>query len=195
MANSDVDVTEGAGKSIATYVISEDAVNREIQRITVNDSAGAEVLGSKADAKNSATDTTAVSAISLLKQVSYQLQQEQPQIINKFASVEGTLVSSTVATIDIDTSAWTAVYEIEIVNKNGADTLNFTIGTSGAAPSNPTVGTFTSPSTVSAGNSGFLPGAGVPASVTLPNNTVAASIRVKLLSGSALPFAIVVRGT
>jgi hypothetical protein len=44
MANGDVDVTEGSGKKVATYEISEDAVTREIQRVALNNVAGVEAI-------------------------------------------------------------------------------------------------------------------------------------------------------
>jgi hypothetical protein len=44
MANGDVDVTEGSGKKVATYEISEDAVTREVQRVGLNKSDGSEVI-------------------------------------------------------------------------------------------------------------------------------------------------------
>lgn len=44
MATSQVAVTEGSGKNIATHSISEDAVTKEVQRIVNSTSAGAEIL-------------------------------------------------------------------------------------------------------------------------------------------------------
>jgi hypothetical protein len=43
MANGDVDITEGSGLKVGTYTISEDAVTRHLQRITLNNSSGVEV--------------------------------------------------------------------------------------------------------------------------------------------------------
>lgn len=43
MANSQIAVTEGSGKNIGSYSISEDAVTKQLQRVVVNTSAGAEV--------------------------------------------------------------------------------------------------------------------------------------------------------
>jgi hypothetical protein len=43
MSNSKVAVTEGSGKNVATYAISEDATTKDLQRITLNDSAGSEI--------------------------------------------------------------------------------------------------------------------------------------------------------
>lgn len=43
MATSDFKITEGAGINIATHSISEDAITKELQRIVVSSSAGAEV--------------------------------------------------------------------------------------------------------------------------------------------------------
>ncbi len=59
MANGDVDVTEGSGLKVATYTISEDAVTRNLQRISVNDSAGADILGTTADAASATTSIKA----------------------------------------------------------------------------------------------------------------------------------------
>lgn len=43
MATSKVSVTEGSGKNLATNSISEDAVTKEISRVVLNTSAGAEI--------------------------------------------------------------------------------------------------------------------------------------------------------
>jgi hypothetical protein len=59
MANGDVDVTEGSGLKVATYTISEDAVTRNLQRVTLNDSAGADILGSASDAASATTTVKA----------------------------------------------------------------------------------------------------------------------------------------
>lgn len=53
MSTSDVSVTEGAGKNVATYAFTEDTATKEIQRVAVNDSTGAEV--------DPATETTLAS--------------------------------------------------------------------------------------------------------------------------------------
>jgi hypothetical protein len=42
MATGKISVTEGSGKNIASNVIAEDAVSKELQRVVLNDSAGAE---------------------------------------------------------------------------------------------------------------------------------------------------------
>jgi hypothetical protein len=55
MANGDVDVTEGSGLKVGSYTISEDAVTRHIQRVALNDSAGAEVAKAE-DAAHSSGD-------------------------------------------------------------------------------------------------------------------------------------------
>lgn len=44
MANSDADITEGSGFKVAAYSFSEDAVTRNVQRVALNDSTGAEIL-------------------------------------------------------------------------------------------------------------------------------------------------------
>ena len=74
MATADVKVTEGSGKNVATYSVSEDTETKQIQRIALNDLAGVDILGTKVDAANIATDTTSVSGISLWKQISKSIQ-------------------------------------------------------------------------------------------------------------------------
>jgi hypothetical protein len=41
MTTSDVKVTEGSGKNVATYSITEDTETKQIQRVALNDSSGA----------------------------------------------------------------------------------------------------------------------------------------------------------
>lgn len=43
MTTANVAVTEGSGKNVATYSVSEDAATKQIQRVTLNDSTGAEI--------------------------------------------------------------------------------------------------------------------------------------------------------
>lgn len=45
MATSDVKVTPGSGANVATYSFSEDAETKQIQRVTLNKSAGTELIG------------------------------------------------------------------------------------------------------------------------------------------------------
>ena len=59
MATSDIDLTEGSGVKAATHTISEDAVTKHIQRVNVNDSAGADILGTTADAASATTSVKA----------------------------------------------------------------------------------------------------------------------------------------
>jgi hypothetical protein len=54
LANGDVDVTEGSGLKVGTYTISEDAVTRHLQRVSLNSSAGVAVTVT--DAAPSASD-------------------------------------------------------------------------------------------------------------------------------------------
>jgi hypothetical protein len=54
MATSRVQVTEGSGKSLATHSLSEDAVTKEISRVAINTSAGAEVVRFEDDASANA---------------------------------------------------------------------------------------------------------------------------------------------
>lgn len=74
MTTSKVAVTEGSGTNLATYSFTEDAVTKHASRVTVVDTAGAEVMGSKTDDKSTATDTTATSAVSIWKQISASIQ-------------------------------------------------------------------------------------------------------------------------
>jgi hypothetical protein len=71
---SKVAVTEGSGKNLATYSFTEDAVTKETSRVALTDTVGADIFGSTADAKNAATDTTSVKAISIWKQISASVQ-------------------------------------------------------------------------------------------------------------------------
>jgi hypothetical protein len=62
MATSKIAVTEGTGKNIASYSISEDAVTKELQRVVASTSAGAEIAPAL-EAGNLATiagDTTSI---------------------------------------------------------------------------------------------------------------------------------------
>jgi len=59
MATGDIDLTEGSGVKAATHTISEDAVTKHIQRVNVNDSAGADILGTTADAASATTSVKA----------------------------------------------------------------------------------------------------------------------------------------
>jgi len=59
MATSDIDLTEGSGVKAATHTISEDAVTKHIQRVNINDSAGADILGTTADAASATTSVKA----------------------------------------------------------------------------------------------------------------------------------------
>jgi hypothetical protein len=74
MPTSNVEVTPGSGAKLATHSLTEDAATKHVSRVNVNDSAGADILGTKTDNKSTATDTTSVSAISLWKQISASIQ-------------------------------------------------------------------------------------------------------------------------
>lgn len=58
MANSEVSVTEGSGKVIATYSFSEDSLNKEVQRVTLNSSGGTELGTSSTPVRVDPTGTT-----------------------------------------------------------------------------------------------------------------------------------------
>lgn len=47
---SKIAATEGSGKNLATYSLSEDAVTKEVSRVALNDNVGADVMGLAADA-------------------------------------------------------------------------------------------------------------------------------------------------
>lgn len=55
-------------------------------------------------------------------------------------SVHGTLVASTVTTVNIDSGPNSSVESIEVVNVDGADEIYFVLGGGNAPPSDPTVG-------------------------------------------------------
>lgn len=44
MATSDVDITEGSGLKVGSYTITEDTFTKHLQRISLNSSAGAEIV-------------------------------------------------------------------------------------------------------------------------------------------------------
>lgn len=105
---SKIALTEGSGKNMASYSISEDAVTKELQRIALSDSAGAELtaflqaLGIKTDAADTHTDTTAVSIVSLIKQLSVYLATIQGVVGSSKAAVKsasGDFADGSIATI------------------------------------------------------------------------------------------------
>lgn len=59
MATGKAAITEGSGLNVSTHTISEDAVTKHIQRVNVNDSAGADILGTTADAASASTSVKA----------------------------------------------------------------------------------------------------------------------------------------
>lgn len=61
MPSSKISVTEGVGKNTATNSISEDGITKEIQRVQLNDNAGADILGKTSDAAS--TDATATASL------------------------------------------------------------------------------------------------------------------------------------
>lgn len=63
MANSQVSISEGDGdKIVASYSISESAATKEIQRVALNDSAGAEVVSNPNGSATSANSSPVVIA-------------------------------------------------------------------------------------------------------------------------------------
>lgn len=69
MSTGNVALTEGSGKNAGTYIITEDAITKFIQRISLNDAAGADVAGSAGDAAWTSGSGT---LISLLKAIATQ---------------------------------------------------------------------------------------------------------------------------
>lgn len=65
------DFTSGLAVKVLSYLIDTD---KHAAAHVIVDSAGAEVIGTKTDAKSTATDGTAVSKVSLLKQISFSIQ-------------------------------------------------------------------------------------------------------------------------
>jgi hypothetical protein len=55
---SKVSATEGSGKNVATYSLTEDAVTKEVQRVTLNDSSGAELGTAGNPMRTNPTGTT-----------------------------------------------------------------------------------------------------------------------------------------
>lgn len=64
MATSKVAITEGSGKNAATYSVSEDAVTKEIQRVSLNSSAGVNLT----DATGVLISTSQLAALSTTSQ-------------------------------------------------------------------------------------------------------------------------------
>lgn len=155
MATSDVKVTPGTGKNVATNSFTEDAETKELQRIALNNSSGTEIgtsstpvevnlrsstvgvstaakqpalgtagtasadvitvqgiasgtaqavseadganvtLGAKADAKSTATDTTAITAMQVLKQISASVQAPPSQAVTNAGTFAVQSASST----------------------------------------------------------------------------------------------------
>lgn len=58
MANSTIAVSQGSGKNLATYSVSEDAATKEIQRASLNNSSGSEIGTSGSPLRIDPTGTT-----------------------------------------------------------------------------------------------------------------------------------------
>jgi hypothetical protein len=62
MTTANVAITEGSGKYAATYSVSEDAITKQLQRMVVNDSSGAEIGTGYNASANFTSGTTAYAA-------------------------------------------------------------------------------------------------------------------------------------
>jgi hypothetical protein len=94
-----------------------EAQNRILEIMEAQNAAGSDVaLGSKTDSKSSATDTTSVSAISILKEISYLLQTNIIAMSKKYAA-------STSFTRPNDTTAYAVG---DVVGTNAATNIEFT---------------------------------------------------------------------
>lgn len=131
-------------------------------------------VGAKADAKSTATDTTPITLVSVLKQISYQLQLNGTGVINKHISASGTLTAGGTTVQTLTQSGLTAI-EVEITNVDGAAAIYGTLDST----------------TPSATNFAFVLPA-TPSSVTLPMYNTSPTI--KLFSSSTPKWAATLRG-
>jgi hypothetical protein len=164
----------------ATMANSQPVVIASDQAVPVVSTDGANVtIGAKTDAKSTATDTTSVSVVSILKQISASSQISGASLVNKHVSSSGTLVANTVLNsgsgVTLTQSGFTAV-EVEITNVNGAAVIYVTLD--GSTPS-------------STNFIAVLPA--TPCSVTLPSYNT--SPTVKLISAGTPIWAATLRGT
>lgn len=170
------DPTKGGSLSGTTLTLTYDTTTMDDAdklQIFVDD--GSEPFGARTDAKNTATDSTSLSIIQILKQISASSQISGASLVNKHVSATGTLVANSATTQTLTQSGFTAV-EVEITNVNGAAVIYVTLD--GTTPSS-TNFIATLPST--------------PCSVTLPcYNT---SPTLKLISAGTPIWAATLRGT
>lgn len=188
MATAKIEVTEGAGTNIATHSITEDATTKHLTRHVPQDSAGAEIFGSKTDAKNTATDTTSVSAISIWKQISDSV---QSLVTNAVTQVAHDASDASTLPIKVGYKATTSLAGLTLVAD--ADRTNGFAGIDGVQIVRPhcnledvvsgvsTVTDGSSTSTIAA------QGAGVKTYVTtvIISNTSATAVTVDLRDGAA----------
>ncbi len=119
------DLTETQPVSLAT-VPSHAVTNAGTFAVQATEADGANVtLGAKADAKSTATDTTAVSAMSVLKQISASVQAPPSQAVTNAGTfaVQATLASETtkvIGTVNQGTSPWVTSNATTSVVGNGA---------------------------------------------------------------------------
>ena len=129
---SNIAVTEGSGKYVASNSISEDAVTKQLQRVVVNDSSGVELPAISSDNKtmivNSNTYSTAQTAQTIWTPTSGKKFVITDIIIS--ASAAGTIVL-----FDNTNSATTLVTPVLTLAANGGCVVNFGVNryTSAAA--------------------------------------------------------------
>lgn len=106
MATSDVKVTEGSGKNVATYSFTEDTETKQIQRIVVNNSSGTE-LGSastpiQVSLANTGSNATAVKTDNsgVTQPVSGTLTVQQSTASSLKVDLSGTSANSTAIKVD-----------------------------------------------------------------------------------------------
>jgi hypothetical protein len=154
-----VTAKDGAGTTIPGGIQQNDTsgtgAGPNIPTLHVLDSTKAEILGTTADAKNSATDTTAISVMSVLKQISASIQaaakatKNSPQSPNVTASayaasngIGGIITFSNV----LDPTTFTGILQsITAKFKGSAPTAPLQITFFSASPSNGTYGDHATP--------------------------------------------------
>jgi hypothetical protein len=69
MTTANVAITEGSGKNVASYSISEDAITKQIQRVVLNESDGTEIVASTPGAAVAANSIPVVLATDVVPEV------------------------------------------------------------------------------------------------------------------------------
>lgn len=174
------DPSKGGSLSGTTLTLTHDTTSMaDADKLQVFVDDGNEPFGARTDAKSTATDTTSVSIVQLLKQISASSQISGSSLVNKHVSSAGTLVANTVLNsgsgVTLTQSGFTAV-EVEITNVSGAAAIYVTLD--GSTPS-------------STNFIAVLPA--TPSSVTLPSYNTSPTI--KLISSSTPTWAATLRGS